>query len=205
MRWISNRESVEAEEISALALFETGAAMILSISIAVYFHSIIHIAFSAAIAPFLLLRTDATAAVSMSLCRRLSNPLFQVWDRTLPKILVPLSRRTRRALTAMWGGFIGAVLGVVVLTPICKALATGYGLLRSPGKTISSTTRNWRQICFCVDSCHTPEIITGIEDIDESDNLHFAKISVLLSMYKNYGNEVYRPVLLMCLLVVFLS
>ena len=128
MRWISNRESVEAEEISALALLETGAAMMLSISIAVYSHSIIHIAVSAAIAPFLLLRTDTTAAISMFLCRRFSNPLFEVWEGTPSKILVPLSRRTLRARAAIWATFVVLVLGIVVLTPICKILATGYGL-----------------------------------------------------------------------------
>jgi hypothetical protein len=57
MRWTSTHESVEREEVSALALAETAVALGVSYAIYAYTDSLRHVAVAAAVAPFLLLRT----------------------------------------------------------------------------------------------------------------------------------------------------
>lgn len=74
MRIHSTRESVEAGEISVLAIVETLAAMLLSIFIAVQFGTLKWIAVSCCVAPLLLLRTEK----SVSLCLKMFES-FETW------------------------------------------------------------------------------------------------------------------------------
>jgi hypothetical protein len=57
MRWISDVHSAEREEVSALAIIETIAAVSVSIGIFVYTGHLYQIAIATCLAPFLLLRT----------------------------------------------------------------------------------------------------------------------------------------------------
>ena len=61
MRWFSNHESAARGEVSILAIIETLIAISISIGIAIYYDTTLHILISACIAPFLLLRTDDKA------------------------------------------------------------------------------------------------------------------------------------------------
>ena len=64
MRIWSTPESVRAGEPSALAMIETLAAMGGSVWIGVYFGTWWHVFVGAAIAPFLLLRTDLSCKMA---------------------------------------------------------------------------------------------------------------------------------------------
>jgi hypothetical protein len=80
MRKVSTPESVKNEEISALAVFETALAVAVSAIVAYYTSSLKHIAIGAAIAPFLLLRTDESTNKIISISRPVINFFNQVFE-----------------------------------------------------------------------------------------------------------------------------
>ena len=64
-RWTSTPLSADRGEISVLAIVETFVAISISLGIAWYYETIIHIAVSACIAPFLLLRTHRSTVLGV--------------------------------------------------------------------------------------------------------------------------------------------
>jgi hypothetical protein len=86
MRWISDRQSVESEQVSMLAIFETAVAVGISITIIIYTKSVTHIAIGAAIAPFLLIRTCNSAELSMKITRWISTPLYDMLNGIESKV-----------------------------------------------------------------------------------------------------------------------
>ena len=74
MRWVSSRESVRQGEPSVLAIVETLVATGISLWIAVRLGTVTHIVIGAGIAPFLLLRTDESAALGISALRWINAP-----------------------------------------------------------------------------------------------------------------------------------
>jgi hypothetical protein len=80
MRLFSTPESVREEEISFLAVVETLVAMAISVFIAIKIGTLKHLAVSACIAPFLLLRTEQSTRMAMAWAIYLSPHYFEITD-----------------------------------------------------------------------------------------------------------------------------
>jgi len=78
MRLYSTAESVDKGEISLLAILETILATAIAIYLSVTFDSFKWIAWSACIAPFLLLRTEQSTAVGI---KRLDEHVQWIEDK----------------------------------------------------------------------------------------------------------------------------
>ena len=72
IRWVSNPESIKADQPSVLAIAETLAAMGVSVWIAVKWQTYIHIAIGASIAPLLLMRTDESCVRGAGIAEKIA-------------------------------------------------------------------------------------------------------------------------------------
>lgn len=134
MRWVSTPESVRAGEVSVLAIIETLLAMAGSVWLGVYFDSWWHVFIWAAIAPFLLLRTDES-------CNRGLRALKWIDDQ--------IGYRTIFIIGVTTGlMFVGIKIGCTVI-----------GVLTDFVGCIRAIIPNWKRAVFVLDFKESPEIL----------------------------------------------
>jgi hypothetical protein len=83
MLWVSTADSIDRGEPSVLALAETVIAVALTVTIYFYYHSLIHLAMSAAIAPLLLLRTSKSQTLALDVSNVLIGRKGELFLRLL--------------------------------------------------------------------------------------------------------------------------
>lgn len=168
MRFHSTPESVEAGEVTILAVLETVLAVSVALYVAFRFNFTTHIAFGAIVAPFLMLRTD-----------RSTDRAVRIFSTIVDAFLTRLKRP--RDLTdprlESWSNLLRSALeGLVFLLAVPSMMITfGLGaLIARVGATVAATVRwpieslramptNWRMIVLAVDATHLPELVPGIE------------------------------------------
>lgn len=141
MRLWSTPESVRKGEITVLAVAETIAAMGISLWIAWRYETVAHIAISAAIAPFLLLRTP--------LARRYGLVIADKW-------LDSLWKRSDALLL---------ILAAPPLVSLCSRIYSIFrNLLRAFKEALITFPVNWFKANFAVDFRQSPELFIGAQE-----------------------------------------
>lgn len=169
MVWYSTRESIRNQNVSVLAIVETMTAIGVTIWIAVHFNTLTHIAISAAIAPFLLLRTPTSNNQGLVLAARMANfVLTNLFQKLQPR---PWRNQVERVLMLPYMALLMVASEVVVvfLSFVIKALVALTSVLTRPVETLAAIPRNWRDIVFCTDIATPPELLPGLDDYKEDD------------------------------------
>ncbi len=169
MRWISSEESAQNAEPSVLAIVETIIAMAISLWIAMYFDTVTHIIIGACLAPFLLLRTDASDRLGMRFW-------LKVWGYSILLIGQGLNR-TRVYKTI----FIVAILGFVfVPVRILAILAT---VIQNLVSCIRAIPRNWQQIIIATDFFISPKIL---HEPNDTVSFNYSQVGIDKNRFSTY-------------------
>lgn len=155
-RWACTPLSSDRGEVSVLACVESLLAISISLGIAWYYQTITHIAISACLAPFLLLRTKRSTLRGLILLGRNG---YRIEDQFGD---VPF--------------FIYIIFGPTLI----KVIATVEVLISHPAKLFTSIPLNWKRIVFCTDMSHAPEPMTGMERLK---NKSFVKLLPNIALY----------------------
>ena len=160
----STPHSIKSEQVSILAVVETLIAIALSIYLYVSYESILHIAFAALLAPFLLLRTKRSTEQALALVEITSSRLERFAYDIIPEV---------NTTSRMVGWIVFAFVLVVVIALWIANIATiflikfgvvSYNLITNFVDSLSSIPDNWRRVVLYTDICSYPEIVPGIED-----------------------------------------
>lgn len=159
MRLYSTAESVDKGEISLLAIVETILATAVAIYLAVTFNSLRWIAWSACIAPFLLLRTEQSTALGI---KRLDEHVQWIEDKR------ENWRKREESLQSFWALFISKISRIMfpicsigVMAVLIRLTAIVATVCRHPITSFSSIPANWVRATLSVDTRCPPEIVPG--------------------------------------------
>ncbi len=167
MRLHSTAESVENREISLLAIVETIIASSIAIYLSVKFNSFKWIAWSACIAPFLLLRTEESTNYGIDLFDKRVD-----WIRSkMFKSLYRIDFSWRMWFNVLYGlsiAFYFAIMPILV-----RFLSFIVAIWRHPLKSFSSIPENWIRATMSIDVCVPPEVVPGYEVQGPDDKMKF--------------------------------
>lgn len=175
--WISCTEPDAKRNISILAIIETLFAMSIYVVIAIKFHTLIHLAMSACIAPLLLLRTQSSTKLGIKLFGRILDLLdFKILNKT-----------------AIWIQAI-AISPVLLLVfgpgaIICKVAATSFTFFRRPVESLAAIPNNWFIISMCTDMRCPPEIIPGTNKKVDGFDVSFRSLIRQINEPKDNSQE----------------
>lgn len=161
MKFSCTPESSASGEITILAIVETVIGILLSLLVISFLHSAAPIVVGALVAPFLLLRTDASTtrafAIFDSGCSKLSRfaSFIEKFYARLPDAKVFALRSF--SFTFVWLPLCGA------LAAVAKVCATLLTLISSPRETLLAIPKNWVRIALATDCRHPPEFLPGSE------------------------------------------
>lgn len=161
IRWVSNPESIKANQPSVLAIAETLAAMGVSVWIAVTWQTYIHIAIGASIAPFLLMRTDESGKRCSEISGKLHTPID--W---LGKKADQASGYRKSILEAAW--MLLMVLWTPTLFLVGRLAAWVATVVRHPLVALVAVPGNWRYATVVLDSKKWPEVMPAPRKVPES-------------------------------------
>ena len=162
MRWYSTPESFDKGEVSALAIAEVIVAITVAVGIAVHFDTLRHVAVSALIAPFLLLRTEE----SIRLGFRIWEWLDDRWVKVFGKILDDLPMWLLAVLMLPL-----VVLPIMLIAAVARFFSVAIAAVRNPIGAVRAAPSNWQRQTLCIDSAHPPELLPGAETSDRHDIL----------------------------------
>lgn len=144
--------------------------MSLTIWVALHYQTVVHVAISGCIAPFLLLRTEAATKLALSWFETdgigvrslgfVAKPLFLR--------LTPQPSRQPRLIAAVYA--IGVVaftcfvcVAVAVACLVARVASTIIALMREPTTAFRAVTVNWRRVSCATDMNCQPELLPGLE------------------------------------------
>lgn len=188
LRLISSQEALDQGDLSLLAILETAGAMILAIWIAAEEETFRWLAMTAAVAPFLLLRTPQSEDMGLKWFDHyesflnITNPLHGVRSATSNVKLVKI-HNLRGFISWLYAEmrfqisqltFDYRILYVIIIlffyqllsipvALIIKFVVTVYFLVRHPIYTLSCVPRNWQRIALQTDIFQAPEYVPGYE------------------------------------------
>lgn len=165
MKLISTRSTIQRQEVTALAILETGGATLASIWYYFEFGSFVHFAIAATLAPILLIRTPASTQYGISLAFA-SLPLIRRFI-SMMGVKESSTSETRAALD-LFIFFIANIFTIIVFF-VVKVVAGIAGLVTRPIESLTYIPENWRKIVLCTDTATLPEIIPGISELTEDD------------------------------------
>jgi hypothetical protein len=151
IRRTSTPLSADRGEVSVLAIAETLAATSISLFIAWYWNTLLHIAISASLAPLLLLRTRRSTMLGL----KYAETYFNILNH---------SEKSRDT----WHGLVILLMPVFML--FIKIAAIIVGFLRSPIASLEAIPFNWKRVVLCVDIYYPPELLTGAERLRRNFN-----------------------------------
>lgn len=155
MRLYSTQESVEAGEVSLLAVLETIVAASIALFVGLRWDYTAHIAFGAIVAPFLMLRTDRSTRLGVDAFDRVVDSLSTAFQWT----------NQRKGLLSIIS--IPGIPAVAVIAAVAALMvrigATVYGVVRWPLRSLTSLPKNWRRQVLAIDLAHPPEMVPGIQ------------------------------------------
>ncbi len=161
IRWVSNPESIKANQPSVLAIAETLAAMCVSVWIAVTWDTYLHIAIGASIAPLLLMRTDESCIRGLVVIRSLAKPLELVHDF-----------QHEGAGIRKWLGVPAFAAMCLVWIPtmllVARVVAGVTYLVQHPVVAAAAIPSNWRSANIVIDSKNWPHILAKPRDLPDS-------------------------------------
>lgn len=161
MKFSCTPESSASGELTVLAILETVVAIVLSLLLISFLHSAAPIVVGAIIAPFLLLRTDASTTRAFAIFDSGFSKLirfasfFERFYASLPDAKVLALRSF--SFTFVWLPLCG------VLAVVAKIFATLLTLISSPRETLLAIPKNWVRIALATDCRHPPEFLPGSE------------------------------------------
>ena len=164
----STSESAEQGEISALAIVETLVAMSLTIWIAVRYQTVVHVAISGCIAPFLLLRTQASTKLALSWFEEsgIGDRVFMSAMRLFQR-LGGLKEQNSLLKNFRWTLTIPihtpSFLACVASLQVARVAATVFAMVSEPTTALRAVAANWRRVALATDVCCSPEVLPGIE------------------------------------------
>ncbi len=153
IRWVSNPESIKANQPSVLAIAETLAAMGVAVWIAVTWDTYLHIAIGASIAPLLLMRTDESCLRSALIVRGfLSKPV---------DLLSYMKQARKLRGFRFWKVLLIVIMPVWIPSVFVVGRTTAWvtTLLRQPLATLVAIPGNWRYATFVLDSRKWPDLL----------------------------------------------
>ena len=185
-RWVltSTTDSVDAGKISVLAVVETILCISAAIVAAFYFETIVHIAITAAVAPFLLLRTSESTETGIkwlewyrSLYIVVLQKLYRI-DNLIKTIYFKIKEKSKiiAALYLIIAEVISTILGLIAIVSwvfvlpfaiLAKICVTSFWVARRPFHALKQIPRNWKQTALCTDSLRPPELIPGYKKQEE--------------------------------------
>lgn len=165
----STPESVQQRELSLLAIVETLCAMAAYVWIGVRFGTWWHVWTAAAIAPFMLLRTDDSISRGWRYFVYLRGTLA-IWPKTTLGVtfvgIVALSSLVGLSSEGWLMTSVFILLGVNALPlGMCAPALIGRfagaitGLIQYPRESLAAIPSNWLQLVGCVDFRQSPELI----------------------------------------------
>ena len=162
LKFASTPESATHSEITGLAIVETLVAIAVSLLLVQALDSVAHIVAGALVAPFFLLRTEASVAAAYRLFDaaflKLAPPmsfLAGLYDRLPPLI---------RSLT-----FFVILLPLVSLSLVLiRCIATILTVIASPREAVLAIPGNWLRTTLATDSSHPPEFLPAAETATEA-------------------------------------
>lgn len=180
IRWHSRCEGFADGDVSALAIFETIAAVVAVVILSTYVGSLTYITGLALIAPFALLQTNQSRSMGVRLLQRL-----QWWN----VLRSDAEGDSRVAKTLRFAAFVSAltvptpvhsetftlfllrtvaanppfVLVILAMTPpmLVRFIATVLTSIRHPLNTLQAVPANWKNLILCKDLLEEPEVIPG--------------------------------------------
>lgn len=152
MKLYSTDESVRRGEPSLLAIGETLTAMCLSVWIGVHYGTWMHVALSACVTPFLLLRTEHSCVRGV----KIMDWLVTHWNL----------QQSARAIS------IQLVITVPTFALVSRIGATLYELVKSPAGTLSAIPRNWWTQVIATDLARSPEWLPLPEEYVATASFH---------------------------------
>ncbi|MEM9670853.1 MAG: hypothetical protein AAF950_18240 [Pseudomonadota bacterium] len=169
--WTSTHETADRGEISVLAIVETLIAMAISLGIAWYSETILHIVVGACVAPLLLLRTEESTELGL----RLADAAILRFGDSLVLVF-----------------FVLPVAGCLI-----RVCATAIIAIRRPLHTMSSIIPNWKKVTLCLDLASSPEIVPGSTLGDSSfTDLEIFSLYEFLDVVESNFDPQYEPITL---------
>ncbi len=169
MRLYATPESVEREEISLLAIAETILAMSISVGIALYYGTVTHILISAAIAPFLLLRSKESTEIGLDIAESSINSIIKLYD--MMKKLVGHGESDVLNL-------IISLIIIPIICPLClcyaKTTAICISFASNPSLCIRMIPKNLKKYSCAVDLFIAPELVP-----DQHRSVIFSKFGIV--------------------------
>ena len=155
MRFHSTPESVEAGEVTVLAVLETVLAVSAALFVAFRLNFTTHIAFGAVVAPLLMLRTPASQESGLRYFLNVVPWLLGLLDRLGESLL---ARAMIIPLIIALGPLV-AVAGLVIRIGVTVTAAVQH-----PVEALTNIPGNWTRMALAVDFMHPPELVPGIEN-----------------------------------------
>ncbi len=174
MRLYSKTRSNKSFEISILAIIESAVAIAISLWFAWTHQSVLHILVTSLVAPFLLLRTEASTKLGLKYFDsvyggRISRKVLHLVTSILVLLIVIFL-----GLDPLVGLIILIFGAGIVLVPILGSLVSRIAsilktFVQSPINSILEIPNNWYRVVFCIDSTSPPELVPGIEMIKDEE------------------------------------
>ena len=168
MRQFSTEESVRTGEASVLAIVETLGAMSASVWIGLELGTWWHVFVGAAIAPFLMLRTDRSCEYAWIIAQRLlGGESARSWVDWLFRVIhfaltFALALLILFALPKSYGwlAVISAIpLSVGLPGVIARFLGTLAGVCVAPTESVKAIPRNWWRTIAVIDFARPPDVL----------------------------------------------
>jgi hypothetical protein len=163
MRLHSTVSSFLEREVTLLAIVESCLATGVTLWVARHGHWQ-YLGLAAVITPFLMLRTPESTRRGL----RWFNGAVDWFDAKLP---APVSG-VRTGLYVM-----ALAVFMVLYSLVVKIGSTLFAVVTKPLDSFTSISGNWFGQVLCIDSCHPPELVPGMES-DEDSDLKFSNFSV---------------------------
>ncbi len=209
VRLWSSHESVRRGEPTVLALLETLAAMSVSVWIGIHFGTWMHVAVGAAIAPFLLLRTDESCRRGLRWAARLGLgersarvdwvvgglwalvgllALGWAWEVAWAWAVVGLW-----VLVWAWAvvrAWPEALTGAGVYGPLIRFATTLAEIRHGPLRMIRAIPRNWWRAAVATDCVESPEFVPAPMDASSNGAERYRPYEVYVLFSKIFKHPV---------------
>ncbi|MCH8905533.1 MAG: hypothetical protein IH840_00460 [Candidatus Heimdallarchaeota archaeon] len=158
MRITSTPESVSDGRPSLLAISETLLAMCISVYFISTMDSYLQISVAVATAPLLLLRTRGSTELTWRWAE-------SIWDRPhgFRSSTATVLDDSNLSIPRKLGNLIPRILAFIFVIIFVRVFAIIAYALRHPLESLRAIPGNWARINLCLDSCHSPEPLPGVE------------------------------------------
>jgi hypothetical protein len=179
MRIYSTSESIDAGEVSLLAIAETICATWIVVYLALWRESLFSIALATVIAPLLLLRTNDSQTrgvkwftifisyVDTYYFKKFVYPVLRrLFEKRLSKYLVVAEFYNTIHSIVKYSSYAACMMLLLAGSILIRAMATLVAFWFDKKGAICSIPRNWCRITLSIDLIHPPELVPGFDKVD---------------------------------------